>query len=154
MPWGLLIAKYGMSHFHPCHFMIRGMTQGTFISSFLCVFYQRHTPAGCGFSGLFIYSRLLPSPHLVFSGCCGREGLHQHYSLQSFPLARELPFPFPACAPASNDTPRITRAHMLTCVRARAAAEPPTLHAKVHANESPGILLSGKLSHGPSARVN
>lgn len=64
-------------------------------------------------------------------------------------------------ASASSHTPLQTThlsdqtpARMLTCAHTLRNSRTAILDAKVHTNESSSILLGGKLSHGPSARIN
>lgn len=99
---------------HPCHFQIRrGRRQGSFTSLSYFLFFPL-SKTYCSLLQIFRPFHvvcILPSPHLVLSGCCRREGPHQHYFLQSFPSQGShcLPTHSP-----SNDTPWITLTHMLT----------------------------------------
>lgn len=149
LPWGLLIVKYGMSHIF-IHAISRFEGERDKGVLHLCLLSKTYSSWLQSFRPFHVVG-ILPSPHLALSGCCRRDGPHQHYSLQSIPSQGSHCF---LAHSASNDTPQITRAHMLTCAHTLGNCKTSALDAKLHTNESPSILLGGKLSHGPSARVN
>lgn len=155
LPRRLLIAKYGMSHIF-IHAISRFEEEGDEGVLHLCLFlffcllsktYSRWLQVFRPFHVL----RILLSPHLVLSGCCRREDHISTILFTAFPHRGATSSPTHS---ASNDTPQITRTHMLTCAHTLPNGRTSILDAKVHTNESPSILLGGKLSHGPSARVN
>lgn len=135
----LFIAMYGMSRISMqaiSRLEVEREGDVHLLSCLLSVIYDSFSlAAGFFFFRPFHLVGVLLWHHLVLSGCCHREGPHQHYSPHSFP-SQGSPF-FPT-HPASNDTPQITRVHMLRRIQYTSKKQNRrSSMKKVHTNGKP-----------------